>query len=279
MRGIVKIGIALIPILIVIGLLVTSVSRVREAAARTQCLNNLKQIGLTLQNYHSAFGHFPGGTVSNPDLPPERRLSWAVEILPLMEGGVEYLFDRTAAWETATNRSPRERRYTNKEEGLFDELPIGDLPVFTCAANPARNGPELPCPLHYVGIAGLGAMAAELPLSDSRCGSFGYDRIIAAKDIKDGVSRTLMLAEVLDRGPFTAGGPATVRGLVADRNYLGRGGQFASLHKYKGILETKAVATNVGLADGSARPLIDAVTSAVFEALATIAGGEELEEW
>jgi prepilin-type processing-associated H-X9-DG protein len=279
MRGVVKIGVVVMSLLIMVGLLLCSVTHVREAAARTQCVNNLQQISLVLQNYHSSTDHFPGGTVFNPNLPPDRRLGWTVEILPFMEGGVEYLIDKTAAWDTAQNCPPWERRCTSKEERLFDELPIGDLQIFICPANPARNGPELPCPLHYAGIAGMGAMAAELPLSDSRCGCFGYDRIISAKDIKDGLSNTLMLAEVLDGGPFTAGGSATVRGLVADRDYLGRGGQFASLHENSGVLEARAVVTNVGFADGSVRQLTDTVSPAVLEALATIAGRETVDGW
>jgi prepilin-type N-terminal cleavage/methylation domain-containing protein len=77
-------------IAVLIGLLLPAVQKVREAAARTQCQNNLKQIGLALHNFENAYGHFPtcGSNSSNlaPDAPDGFvRAGWAFQILPFIE--------------------------------------------------------------------------------------------------------------------------------------------------------------------------------------------------
>jgi prepilin-type N-terminal cleavage/methylation domain-containing protein len=89
-------------IAILIGLLLPAVQKVREAAARAKCQNNLKQMGLGLHNYHDTYQHFPGAgtnalvygggtaTGSPPPYNASTSGSWAFQILPYIEQGPVY---------------------------------------------------------------------------------------------------------------------------------------------------------------------------------------------
>jgi prepilin-type N-terminal cleavage/methylation domain-containing protein/prepilin-type processing-associated H-X9-DG protein len=79
-------------IAILIGLLVPAVQKVRDAAARTQCFNNLKQIGLALHNYHDTHKKFPPGHIELKDAKGNFQYytGMFIEILPYIEQGPLY---------------------------------------------------------------------------------------------------------------------------------------------------------------------------------------------
>src|SRR4051794_22230462 len=74
-------------IAILIALLVPAVQKVRAAAARAQCQNNLKQLGIGLHAYYSAQGTFPPGAVGDKAFSPDPSWGWAVLLLPYVEQG------------------------------------------------------------------------------------------------------------------------------------------------------------------------------------------------
>jgi prepilin-type processing-associated H-X9-DG protein len=247
--------VGLLILVVLAGMLIPAVMRVRDAAARSQCRNNLKQIGLALQNYHNVFNSFPAATMPTEGLPPEKRLSWLYELDPFIHARMDptWGMNRNKPWDIEENF----------------RITRGPMPIYLCPWNPNREDAAGFGLTHYVGVSGVGTDAARLPKDNPAAGLFGYDRTTKRSEIKDGDSSTLAAIETArDNGPWAAGGPATVRGLDPNRRpYLGTEAQFGGLH---------GGTTAALFADGSVRFLQNSIDPRIFEALATIAGGEEV---
>jgi hypothetical protein len=261
------------------GLVLAAIPRVQAAAARSQCQNNLKQMGLALKSYHTIYSSYPSATIPNEDLPCGKRLSWQVEILPIANQMLLGGIDRTKGWDVEENRVPMTMHFSGRQNGYGTPGPLGECKESRCPTDPAVAALNSPGLTNYVGISGVGPDAAELPLGHPGAGFFGCERRTKTEDIKDGMANTVVVMETnSSNGPWTAGGFPTTRGLdPAGRRYLGAGGQFTSGHSSSWPwLTSSSTVTNVVYADGSVRGLTESVSPQVLEALVTIAGGEQV---
>ena len=88
---------------IAVGLLLPAVQKVREAAARAQATNHLKQLGLAMHNYHDTFMRLPPAAIVDKNGKP--LLSWRVAILPYLEQGELYRkFKLDEPWDSENNK-------------------------------------------------------------------------------------------------------------------------------------------------------------------------------
>lgn len=201
-------------IAILIALLLPAVQQAREAARRTQCKNNLKQLGLALHNYHDVFNTLPYGTrhtqVENWGS------SFFLSLLPYVEQANAYNRVNLNNWPGWATNFP-----------IYNGL---DIPGYSCPSSPLpkwreRDGVKLLI-ASYVGIAGVSLGAAPVDgnadgILDGttitiagRTGADGatgsivarsngclhYNSSVNFKDIRDGSSNTMVIGEQSDFG-------------------------------------------------------------------------------
>jgi prepilin-type N-terminal cleavage/methylation domain-containing protein/prepilin-type processing-associated H-X9-DG protein len=208
-------------IAILIALLVPAVQKVREAAARTQCINNLKNIGLALHGFHDSNKRLPPGAANDmtpfgPNTGAQWGSSWMVYILPNIEQGP--LFQR---WDFAGGNSG----YVNANNCTLANNTV--IPVYRCPTSPMPNfannwNGSTKMLVSYTGIAGSAVTPGGVGNYQQGCcngsGSYASDSGILysgsqvqLSTINDGTSNTWIVGEqsnhLLDanRVPVTGG--------------------------------------------------------------------------
>ena len=83
--SLVELLVAMAILALLAGLTLAAVQRVRSAAAKTDCANRLRQIGLALHQYHGAAGAFPAGVTVGGPTEPHRFMNWETRLLPYIE--------------------------------------------------------------------------------------------------------------------------------------------------------------------------------------------------
>jgi type II secretory pathway pseudopilin PulG len=176
----------LVVVLAIIGLLLAltlpAVQKVRAAVARTQCANNLRQIGLALHQYHDTQHAFPPAVVLDSPGQPYNDLSWRVRIMPFLE--------QEAFW----NEVQQEYR-VNPNPGLPPYHAAAGKPfaVFSCPADWRVDFPHPYGPIpqiamsSYLGVEGINYQTAD--------GIFYKNSWVRMAQVTDGLSTTLLVGE------------------------------------------------------------------------------------
>jgi len=224
-------------IAILIGLLLPAVQRVREAAGRTWCQNNLKQLGLAVHGFHDARKVLVPAWIGDNSLDPDGWATWAVLLLPYLEQDNVY-----REWDLRYAASRQKPAAYQAQLSVLNcpgrppfELSVGDFAtpggglsdyaaVFGTAANGFKsNGPIIPANGPY------SADAAGVPILLSWQGK------VTLVGVTDGTSNTLLIGEKHVR-------PNSLRGKNEDRSVFG--GQNNSVRRMAGLA-----------ANGDLRPL------------------------
>ena len=283
---------------ILIGMLLPAVQSVREAARRTACANNIRQIGLAMHNFESSSRRLPDGwLVSDPNDPlSESGWGWSVQILPFIE--LNNLFnqiDLDARINDPVNDGLAMeviQNYLCPSDPEPDLLPFGeiDTPVGgggSDGGGGGGSGLRSPLPIqqsiplyarsNYSGVFGNIEANAD-PLDGD--GMFFGDSGLLFRDVLDGLSNTMMVGE--RRNDFGAvswvgvieGVSEPFARIVAATDHPPNDGQD---NRFEDFRSYHPGGINALFADGSTQFVTDSIDQLVFQAWGSVSGGENAQ--
>jgi prepilin-type N-terminal cleavage/methylation domain-containing protein/prepilin-type processing-associated H-X9-DG protein len=276
---------------ILIGLLLPAVQKVREAANRMKCSNNLKQIGLAMHNYHATNDCFPSGYVSaTSGLDGEGfgpGWGWGTILLPYLEQDNLYRqIDLTRDIADPVNAFARVQKLS-----VFrcpsDSAPRDTFTAITEAGTPI-------CDVAFANYVGVGGTFEVSEFPDTGTGVLFRNSKIRVADITDGTSNTIMAGERASKqSPMTTwtgavtgcSVPPTLNPSFENEEpqvlILTNTGEAAdgrvpnNPHGHVEDLNSRHPSgVNILLADGSVRMVHNTIRPSAWEALGTRAGGE-----
>jgi prepilin-type N-terminal cleavage/methylation domain-containing protein/prepilin-type processing-associated H-X9-DG protein len=265
---------------ILIALLLPAVQKVREAANRIHCQNNLKQLGLALQNYHDSYDGFPPATVTGLGATHH---GWVARVLPYFEK--DNLF-RVYHWDVNWNDPLNDSTDLNINPLQINQTVLKDL---TCPSAPAgRHAANSRGVNDYPAVNTEDNMGVLIHVNVPRGGSLRSGTRLS--DVTDGTSNTIVLAEdggrnqLWVKGKHMAGSntngawvnPANMNTPVGYDAATGtRPGSCAiNCTNYEEVYGFHSGGANAVFADGSVHFLKSTLTMSLLREMITRNGGE-----
>ncbi|MBL8888882.1 MAG: DUF1559 domain-containing protein [Planctomycetaceae bacterium] len=296
-----KSGITLVELLVVIaimavlmGLLLPAVQMAREAARRTQCQNNLRQMGLALLNYESARQHFPAGWVVRRSdvLDPDREqpgYAWSHTILPNLELATQFdQFDRNLPVNHVVHH-PLIKNFHSVFACPSDVGPNSAIPadildghgISKRGSESLHDPPPAPLPeigkSNYLGVFGTIEIRPAVIESD---GMFFRNSRVRIAQVTDGTSNTLFVGErTSDLGISTWSGvmlevPEPIARILGTCDHP----PSPTPHHFEDFGSRHPGGANFLMVDGATRFISSEIGPETYLALATRSGKEVVKE-
>jgi prepilin-type N-terminal cleavage/methylation domain-containing protein/prepilin-type processing-associated H-X9-DG protein len=267
---------------ILVALLLPAVQAARESARRTQCTNNLKQIGLACQNYAGTNGAFPRG--AGLDSKNMILFSWSALILPyLEEANAEDLIDYKSGYNTAANQVAIKTLFSAYQCPSAPPNGLVSCCIFIPGVEDAGQTSYSAIGTHLKRDYGVVANSIE------GSGVMFDNSHVKFKDITDGTSKTFLASEVIANPDdpykksypsYCPGGNCIIGEVWSAENRITSywGINIGNTILQSGIVSAHSGVANFLFADGHVSFLPEAIDQNLLIALTTRAGAEPSSE-